>query len=337
MKTNGIIGMDLGFRQTKVVSDCSFIFPSLIGNPSIFEIDEFYSGKTPLLDLEIDYNNETYYVGERANDTNNARLCIDTVKTESINEKIIYRSALGLISQDKDKPNVYVVTGLPVEDFKQAGLKQKLIVNMKGEFSFLFRKAPCEVHVLDVIVIPQSAGAYYDYVLDETGDIKEEVAELVAGVVIVIDVGYKTTDIVTMINGCYDSKRSFTIIKGMRDIHKELGRLIRYTYDRKFSLHELDVLCKDKYIMDCGKRIDITDLISKATKPIAEAILTEINATIGDTRTANRVLGTGGTVALLEPYFEAYYGDTYLTSSNIELSNASGYRKYGIMSYESNN
>lgn len=336
MKTKKIVGMDLGFMQTKVADDEYSIFPSLIGNPSAFEIDEFYLEKEPLLDLELEYENERYYVGARAKDTNNARLCIDTIKTDSINEKIIYRACLGILTSKMDKLNISVVTGLPVEDFKQVGLKQSLVSNMKGEFCFSFRGNDVEILVDDVIVIPQSAGAYYDYVLDNNGSVKPEVADTASGVVIIIDVGYKTTDVVTMINGIYDSKRSFTLVKGMRDIHKELARLIRYTYNRKFSLHEIDDLCKSKYFMDCGSSVDISNSISRATKPIAEAILTEINATIGDTRTANLVLGAGGSIALLESYFSNYYSTIYKTSENKELANAAGYKKYGLMRNESN-
>lgn len=337
MKSKKTAGMDLGFMRTKIAYDLPYSFPSLIGNPSIFEIDDFYSNRETISDLELEYEGDTYYVGDRAKDTTNARQCIDTVKTDSLNEKVIYRTALGILSENTDKLTLSIVTGLPVEDFKQNGLKDKVIENMQGQFSFIFRKKPCHVNVEKVTVIPQSAGAYYDYVLDDDGNLKEDVAALAEGVVIVIDVGYKTTDVVTMINGAYDSKRSFTLVKGMRDIHKELIRLIRFTLDMKFSLHEADDLCKAGTLSDSGKMVDITPHIAKATKPIAEAILTEISATMGDTRVANRVLGTGGTIELLEQYFASYYGETYQTSESKDMANANGYRKFGRMTDESNN
>lgn len=329
-----ILGLDLGFRQNKSVSlSGTFIFPSLIGNPSAFELDQLRPSQNATDDLVIKANGATYYVGSKALETDNARLCTEADKTNSDNDKMAFLAALGLHVNANRCEDYIVVTGLPVEDLKNPGLKEQIIKNLKGTHDFYFGKKEAHVRarVHDVLVIPQSAGAYFDYILDNNGSPVRERLSSIKGHVIVIDVGYKTTDIITMVNGSFVSKMSCTIEKGMRDIHKELARLIFMKFGRKFNLSELDDVCRKRSFHDKGRVEDISNLILTAEKPIAEVIINETNALLGDTRKADKVLGCGGTMNILSPYFEPFYKGYFEVLPDAEFGNASGYYKFGKM------
>ena len=331
---NVILGIDLGFRQTKSVCGYSkYRYPSLIGNPSAFELEQFTKSTEILDQLVVEFNDTTYYIGNKALETGNARLCTRTDKTNSDNDKISYLATLGLHYYNVKNTGLTVVTGLPVEDLKEEGLKEKVIENMKGTHQFLFGldRTSVKMNVVRVLVIPQSAGAYFDYILDDNGKpIKKNLAA-VKGKIIVIDVGYKTTDIITMLNGRFVSEMSCTIEKGMKDIHKELARLIKSIYGRKFDLSEMDDVCRNRCFNNKGVTIDVSNLILKAERPIAEAIINEANAILGDTRSADKVLACGGSMNLLKDYFEPFYKGYFEVLPNCEFSNASGYYKFGLL------
>lgn len=325
-------GFDLGFNQTKIYSNAELmVFPSFIGNPSTFNLGG--DGQVDIIDnISIKHAGSEYYVGKKALKTENARLCIDTDKTESENEQVIFKACLGLMNKRFGVHKLKIVTGLPVEDFVQQGLKERLIENMIGEQYLLFNGEPITVDVTAVKVIPQAAGAYFAYLLDENGNVKPEHEKISRGTILVFDIGYKTTDIIVMTNGVYDSLRSTTIQKGMRDVHRELLRTIRFEYGRKFNLIQADEICKQGYFDHKGDEINIIDLIADVAKPIAASIINEANAIIGEFDDISKIIGTGGTMEVMGQYFMNAY-EKMFTIYNSTGANGEGYYKYGMMEY----
>lgn len=324
------LGLDLGFNRIKLVTPFSqHAYTSAIGNPSSFELEH-----TPTMILEdnlsVTFDDTTYYIGKKAMNTNNARLCIDTDKTNSTNDRVALYSALGISAEVTKEQTFNIVTGLPVEDFKKSGLREELISNLKGTHKFIFKGESVVTHVENVLVIPQAAGAFYDYILNDNGEIKLECMDILNGTVMVIDIGYKTTDVITMSYGEYVSDQSCTIPKGMKDIHKELARYINSKYDRSFNLASMDGICRAGGFIHKGNIVDITNVILELEKPITEFIINETNALIGDTKGANLIIGCGGTMSVMDRYFSLYYGD-YFVTNNIEFANASGDYKYGLL------
>lgn len=325
-------GFDLGFNQTKLYSDGQLmVFPSLIGNPSSFNLGG--DAQTDIIDnITIKHAGAEYYVGKKALKTENARLCIDTDKTESVNEQVIFKACLGLMNNAFQNQKIKIVTGLPVEDFVEPGLKEKLIENMMGEQNLLFNGTPVTVEVTAVKVIPQAAGAYFAYLLDETGHIKPECKKISTGTILVFDIGYKTTDIIVMTNGVYDSLRSTTIEKGMRDVHRELIRTLKFEYGRKFNLVQADEICKQGYFDHKGDQIDITPVIARVVAPVASSIIEEANAIVGEFDDISKIIGTGGTMELMGKHFEETYKEVF-TLYNTVGANSEGYYKFGMMEY----
>lgn len=335
---NRVMGLDLGYNQAKISTPVNkYVFPSVIGNPGIAELEQLDT--VDLIDsMQVVIGEEVYYVGKKASETKNARLCVDRDKTNSIHEKVIYNTILGLASEDYDnyEESITVVTGLPIRDFKNAQQKEHLIRCLNGEHNIIFNGKEILVNVDDVLIIPQAAGAYFDYVLNEDGTFNKAVATIAQGRVIVIDIGYRTTDVVTLTNGRYDSKYSFSIDSGMLEIHTELVDLIDFHHKKIMDITEMDDVCRKGFISKLGRQINIANLIKIAIEPVFQAILSGITTRIKDESIADKILGTGGTITLLGDSFAKHYGELYTTMKNPELANASGYAKYGVFKLNAN-
>lgn len=324
-------GLDLGFLQTKgYAAETKFKYLSMIGEPSAFELKQFESPEDELEDLVVSFGGKTYYVGDKALETSNPSICTRTDKTNSDQEKAEYYAALGYLYNKTDMKEFGIITGLPIHDFK---LAEQLVTNMKGHKKFLYHNEEVVANIKKVMVIPQSAGAYFSFVLDDNGKLIKERAYAAQGITVVIDIGYKTTDVIVMKNGNYQSKSSDTVEYGMRNIHMELKRKIYSEHDIKLELVEMDGVTRNRSIDKDGEEIAIDDLIHSSEEPIARAIIDEIGVYIPDMRRANTILCCGGTMELLYPYFEKQYctHKRIQKLDNAEYSNAEGYYKYGKM------
>lgn len=344
-----LISLDLGFMQVKTYTPNKYFkFLSLIGEPSAFELEQYDKDNSLINNLIItkyskDEKGEevgrTYYVGTKALDTDNSTVCTRTDKTNGEQDEIELYAALGYLSEYNKEikdSEVMIVTGLPVNDFK---LAKTLESNLKGkkEFGFKNGKERLEVNIKRVVVIPQSAGAYFSFVLNDNGEILKEQANVVKGTTLVIDVGYKTTDIIVMKNGQYVSKQSSTSEFGMKDIHRELIRKIKKDYDVKYDFSEMDTICREKKISVMSKELDIEYLIQQCEKPVVRSILDHINLYIPDIKKIDKILCCGGTMNRIFPYFNQEFlsmghsKDTVTLLTDPEYSNAKGYYRYGMM------
>ena len=323
-----LASLDLGFRKVKGISlNGKFKYSAMIGNPSAFELTQYKKSDDPLKELIVHCDDKTYYVGEKALETRNARLCTRPDKTNSAHDKAEYYAALGHLYEKTGETDFTIVTGLPVFEFH---LKDTLAKNMKGTKTFKFGadKKEIEVNVKSVHVIPQSAGAYFAYILDDTGKIIPERATCLT---MVIDIGYRTTDIIMMKDGVYISQDSFSIEMGMKDIHKELIRIIHATHGMLASHKEINEICEEQSININGTSVDISDLVQQAAEPVALAIIEGIRVEIPDVRKIDKVLACGGTMELIFENFLQEYEGHIEKMANCEYSNAEGYYKYGLM------
>lgn len=323
-----LVGLDLGFRRVKGYSTNNiFKYLAMIGNPSVFELMQEKKADDPLRELIVGCDEKTYYVGEKALETKNARLCTRPDKTNSAHDKAEYYAALGYLSEKTGETDFTIVTGLPVFEFH---LKDTLAKNMKGTKTFKYGadQQDITVQVKKVHVIPQSAGAYFAHILDPDGNV---IPERALCLTMVIDIGYRTTDIIMMRNGKYVSQDSFSIEMGMKDIHKELIRAIHAEFGILVNHKEINQICEDRSININGKPVDITRLVNAAAEPVALAIIEGIRVEIPDVRKVDKVLACGGTMELVFDHFLEEYDGHIEKMENCEYSNSEGYYKYGLM------
>ena len=339
-----LVGSDLGYGQVKIVSgNNKKKFLSAVGTPiSNFGRAVAVSSEEELLNsLTITLDNQTYYVGRNAIiNARNGRLTLRQNKADDIHNKIKFLTSLALyMDEDQEYAEFDVVTGLPVLEFRnQKDALYNMMTNSGRPFRFVMHYGPKTVNktikVNNVKVISQGEGAFYDFILDNNGDIIEKQAEIVAGTVMVVDVGYRTTDIVTMDNGRYVEPLSDQFNKGVNGIHQEVLRLIMEKYGIKKELRDLDQIVRDGHFYHNTKFYDVNEIINQAARPFAEDIVESLHTTSNDQLgSVNHVIFTGGGSEIIYPFILELLRGVVNTSimANSEFCNATGYYKYGIL------
>lgn len=320
------IGLDLGFRQVKTSTEREdFKFDSVIGYPSVMELtgDNDY----PLLeDLTIDDGEAIYYVGDKAiRDTTNNQLSFSLEKTNSKSDTLKAMAAFGYAMGDKSTETFQLVTGLPVDELGIKGLKESLKENLQKTHSFTLNGSPKQATVEQVVVIAQSAGAYYNYVLDTEGKILHD---RVQPKVVVIDIGYRTTDVVCMDNARYNTNSSFTSYTGVHHVHQELRKDLLKSYRIQKQPSEMDVLVRKGYIELRDYEISLQDNIRAAAFPYAEKILSELPLFIPNMEEVSKFLITGGGAAIMGEFLMRELQSPSEVILDFEMANAKGYYKY---------
>jgi hypothetical protein len=321
------IGLDLGFRQVKVSAEEGFRFDSVIGYPSVMEVGDERDNRHPLQNIVIEHDNELVYVGEKAiRDTKNAQLTFVADKTDHKSDKVKLLSALGYAMGGKNEDAFNIVTGLPVDELGIQGLKEKMIENMQQTFQFAFNNETKTAHVKRVNVIAQSAGAYYDYILDDTGDIIEE---RIKPKTVVIDIGFRTTDVVCMQDALYNPAESFTVYTGVHNIHLEMRKELLKKYRIQKQPSEIDAIVRSGYVTINGQHIPVKDSILASVQPFAEKILSELPLYIPNLTEVDQFLLAGGGASFMADEFMLPAPTEVLSDS--EMANARGYRKYLLL------
>jgi plasmid segregation protein ParM len=333
-----IVGGDIGFKQFKVSTDSiHFKFTNVIGIPSPLEIKQFNHSNNILEDLSVKHLRQRYYVGEKAiQEASNHRYTFLAKKIDKVDEEIKMLAALGTLHHYNIREIDLFVTTVPVEEYHL--VKKKIKAQFKKQYSFTFRREKILMNVKQVEVIPQGAGDYYDYILTEEGLICEE---KVLPKTLIINIGYRTTEIVTMNFGKFSRTESTTLYTATNSFHKELRRLLVKEYGIRKNLTQIDQIYRDGCVDVNGTYQDISLLKEEAVLPHVTAILGEIPIWVNIDDVHEVILTGGGSIGLKE-YFQQEFGCPVHEMHEInpclfedqkydpaEFGNARGARKYG--------
>jgi plasmid segregation protein ParM len=229
-----VAGADPGFGAIKLdTGETKVLFPAVIckGNERIFStlgnslISKGSDLETQISSLDVRVKNNStgverhYFMGSLAEslNPNEAHYCWDEDKSSDEEATALLVVALAL-AQKSPKVNVYLGTGVPVKYY--ASLKDKYEAELKGSFSVTFHSGPMkgltrQLNILRSRVLPQSYGVFIKETLNEYGIPSS--AKLFSGYVVVIDPGFRTTDIATFYDGVMlDPPNSFSIEKGLK-------------------------------------------------------------------------------------------------------------------------
>jgi len=320
MKKN-VVGVDLGFVQLKGSGkDWSCVCPSLSKRRSEVIMGDLNDSEGYLITLA---SGGSWNVGAKGSyDFKSERLL-----SESDLPKLL--TVLGLYQEETGSAIIdLLVSGLPVEEYKREASKKLFASRLKGDFSFGFGTTNRLIRVLDTMVLPQSAGAFFDFVLDSEGE--ERNTELASEDLLILDIGGKSTDGCIMEEGAF-SQDSFTIWEGVHKVQEELRKLISWTYEYIAPPIEIDRALKTGLLKMAGKNTEINELITKAVEVRLPTIQDELSLHISDFRRFSAVILCGGGAHVYTDYIKEFTGIPCHVMENAELANANGYRKYGLL------
>lgn len=325
------ISVDIGFGFTKAVDEegKEVSFPSVVGRKFESTLGGALGGVQDDYEITIIDENEgklSYYVGDAAMSAGGQRTWEENA-AKNRNLIVLVSTAISLLLKDK-KDQVDLAVGLPMSYFNtQRKAIRDALNNLK--VSTVIGNLESEISVKSVFVFPQSAGVYYSALHEVDGTIKN--IDLINKAVGIIDVGYRTADILYMarakkglmpredLSGSHDL--------GMNEAHKEIQNEVS-----KIIKGSADLLKVEKALLWFGGDFEhrgITYNLRQIQDRAYEAHAHAITAWVKQ-RWSNEIndlsaiiIGGGGGDSLY-PYFKEGFSNT-MKVDKPEFANARGY------------
>lgn len=317
-----VLGIDIGFGRCKGALEGRTVeFPAFVSAPSALDFGEVH-----VRNVLTEADGRVWIYGEDAVLEGGARITLASDKMRRETDRARMLAILGELLADSPMGYIdRIVTGLPIAEI--GPFKDDLLALLKGPHKFSIGKNNYYVTVGDVRVIPQGAGAYYSLVLNEGKDSVD--AKSYAGRCLIVDVGYRTVNLLTLDNGRYVPQYSATLVKdGISSLHLDLRhRIAKQFSGYDLGIAEIDKACRTRSVLVDGEVTGIGHLVNAAAVSLGERIVEQIE-TYSDPRSAAKVILTGGGSALLQPVFAPLFKNLAIPS-RASLANAVGYVEYG--------
>lgn len=317
-----VLGMDIGYGRCKGALEGKTVeFPAFVSAPSALDLGEVHTRNSL-----TDPDGHVWIYGEDAILEGGARITLAADKMRRETDRARMLALLGELFADS--PMAYVdrvVTGLPVAEL--GPFRDDVLALLKGPHKFSIGKRNYNITIGDVRVIPQGAGAYYSLVLQRGKEAMD--AKAYSARCLVVDVGYRTVNLVTLDNGRYVPQYSATLAKdGINNLHQDLRhRIARQFSGYDLGIAEIDKACRTRSVLIDGEVTGISNLVEAAAVSLGERVVEQIEA-YSDPRSVAKVILTGGGSTLLQPVFAPLFKNL-VVPSQASLANAMGYLEYG--------
>jgi len=301
------LAIDIGYGHTKVKTQTKeFKFPTAIelAKTQMVQTDTYL------------FDGKKVYVGEDA--TRNALLTRDY--------EFLYKYAPLLIiealkiAQIDYKDNMTIKTGLSLYDLEKSAIFDEEAVNRKDEFSKRISKfyVNNQEYRFNIKLFAQGQGVWQDYCLEHK--IIED------GYDVVVDIGYRTNDIIVFKDGKTSKASSSADDKGINQITTELQTLINKRFDVTLSEQEVATILKNRFIIISGVKKDLSNLIFQAVESYIETFFNLLKAKHGNIlKIAQRVIISGGGAYIIKEYAQTLPANVVFSTIPYEYANVRGY------------
>lgn len=269
------LGIDLGYGYTKV-------YPSKEKfRSSVFPYTSRYGFEDKKGVVEVD--GEVFEVG---------RARSIELRTKKFQGSPEWRALLYWALRNVRVPSK-VVLGLPIS-LASKEVRKEVERSLIGIHRCVIDGEEREIEIKDARVVPQGLGVLYDYFIEDGRLIKERTEESI----VVIDIGFYTTDVLVYRHGeiLEDRCTSYEIGVGwmLENLREELKA--KYSYP-SISLREVEEFFTRGYFPYEGRRIEIDK--ERWIKEFKEKLIKELRAHEEDLKLADKILWAGGGTILL--------------------------------------
>lgn len=328
-----LFGVDLGYRRVKAVasSGARRAFSSAVALAPDLELDGTAAraalGGAGGERMTVAVDGRAYYVGESAHGVRGAAFPAEGRKLQDTLEVVRLMAALGAVSNGRVR-RARIVTGLPVREHDAQ--HEALAELIRRDWAFGFCGSERRVEVEAVEVVPQGAGVYFDYLLSDRGRLARR--DAYAETIMVVDVGGRTTDIVTMREGDYLRDQTDGVEIGVRNIQEHVGRYLARELGETYGPAALEGAVRQGWIRHYGERYDLQDAIAEIVPEAWAPIFTRLAELVETWGAIDRMLLAGGGALLIAPHLEAMLQRMRIeVVPEPEFGNARGYLKYGLL------
>jgi hypothetical protein len=235
-------------------------------------------------------------------------------------------------------PKVYLYAGLPLHLADQGGRVAKV---WQGVHQVKINGLPYHVEIAGVKTMSQPHGGLTDYFFRVDGTIDPERKAGLKGTFGVIDIGYRTTDIVRL---KYDPAlrkivvdRDYTVglsDMGAQGLYRRVYKAIYEKYRRNLDDETLVEAVQNRALRDRGATIDLGNVVEEAIAQTVENVASGVVEKAGWTdeiiRQTDTILAIGGTPLLLGKRLKERLPYVIIPPHS-QVSCASGLAKAAIM------
>lgn len=317
------LGLDIGYGYTKIATSTGKIitFPTLARKGEKAELDSLLSAYE---DYVVSVNGDVWYIGQMALKEGSLlrRAFGEAERFNSDAYQAILATALAVVSADNDE-GVTLVTGLPLTQYKKNKKNfQQFLENYNAYVEI--KDNVKQIKIDRSLVFPQSAGVLF------SPDFSSIAENLEPGIkVVVLDIGYRTTDVATFINEKnkfrFKIEESFSIDEGMSTVFSKLRKDIAERQNDLSTTLEKAEKYFNKYLQ--GDK-EYADCIMKHKENLATSIYEKVSVDIKDINNKEEtvvVLAGGGSIALKEELKQLFPNTVY--TNNTQMANALGFLK----------
>ncbi|MEA3350513.1 MAG: ParM/StbA family protein [Chloroflexota bacterium] len=252
--------------------------------------------------------------------------------SDGLGMRALTYTSLGLLLGSGEH-TISVMMGLPVEVMENKTLLEKTKRSLRnwleGEHAFTIDGTQTHLHVKRVATMPQPAGTFFAWGLNDHGN-WARANDAFEATVAICDVGFNTLDVFTLQGGKILRRFTGGDTAGMRRAVELLLRSLETQYKVKYSLHEADDFIRkgNPTISNVSGKIDLTDLIVEAKNTAGDGINTFLDEHWGNGRQFEHLIFTGGGAAALKDILIEQYPIGYMMPDPV-TANALGLARYG--------
>ena len=323
------IGLDMGYGFIKVDNGRDgYTFPSVVGESTTEPPMSLGFRKVPITeDLRVTVNGKNYFLGDLAiRHSVIAHRGLSVTRTEGDDLKVLFLSTLSLYCHESLN-RFFVVTGLPPGRMHMA---KDMIKHLQGEHEVIRqtggKRETFNIRLDGIEVVPQPIGTYWSTVLDNRGQLRPE-HPMLRGRVGIIDIGFRTSDFATIIDGDYSPAFSRTVPIGMSNGYDAISAALSIQHGLERETYTLDESVISGHVNVSGKQVDITGVRDSIFKDLATKLLVEARS-LWQMEEYDHMLITGGGGQIMERYLRTVIPQLVLVNDPV-TANARGYYAWG--------
>ena len=314
------VGLDVGYSAVKAVAgDRRVTFPSVVGTPdkARFSLD----GHTSIILTYPDH----VQVGQGA--VTQSRFLQRREDRHWVESAEWYALALASLTEltTAKAVELRIVTGLPVAFYADRQVvRDRLLgdhrVQREGRHAQTLK-------VVDCRVIPQPFGTLLAACLDSKGRIVDR--DLATGAVGVIDVGGKTTNLLSVNRLSEISRETASVNVGAWDVVRAVREYLadRYPGLEDLRPHQVVEAVINRQVRYYGEPVDLSGVVEDILEPLAEQVLAEATQLWNGGATLDAVLVGGGGALLLGPYIRRHFRHARVVEEPV-FANALGFWRF---------
>jgi plasmid segregation protein ParM len=314
------VGLDIGYSAVKAVSGKRRVhFPSAVGTPDkarfslngtessivLVEPDHVQVGKGAIAQSRFLHRRE------------------DRRWVESDQWYTLFLAAMTELTSAK-RAELRIVTGLPVAFYgDRQAVRDRLLGGHRAQREGRNAQA---LTVTDVRVIPQPFGALLAATLDDKGRITD--AELATGAVGVVDVGGKTTNLLSVNRLSEIGRETASVNVGAWEAVRGLrGWLDTHCPDLELRDHQVIDAIIARLVRYYGEPVDLAGAVDDILEPLAAQVIAEATHLWNGGAGLDAILVSGGGALLLGRYVKRHFRHARVVSEPV-FANALGFWRF---------